>query len=197
MHLSILFCQAFNLTVNNDLYATFGDNNSLLCFCYFIFIYLFFVLAFFKVAPENVALSTNLSATQRICAGMVVNFTCTVGASNPAIDTFTLYENISVVSSKRDSGVWIRALNNGGEVSYNCDVNNSVDTSSKGYVNFTVEGEATNVDIVILQVPQCVIAEKYPYHPHGGDLAYDPLPPLWDIQTFPHPLEIFLVEGNR
>lgn len=80
---------------------------------------------------------------------MVVNFTCTVGATNPAVDTFTLYENGHEVSSKGDTGEWIRALSSLGEVSYNCDVKNSVGTSGKGYVNFTVEGEATNVDIVI------------------------------------------------
>lgn len=70
---------------------------------------------------------------------MVVNFTSTVETTNPTVDTFTLYDNVSEVSSKRDSGVWIRALNSGGEVPYNCDVKNSVDIISSDYANVTVE----------------------------------------------------------
>lgn len=89
-------------------------------------------------------MSTNLSAVPVVCVGMVVNFTCTVEAANPAVDTFTLYENGSVISYKADSGVWIKTLDTGGMVTYKCQANNSVGTSSSSNkTRFSIEGEAT------------------------------------------------------
>ena len=78
-----------------------------------------------------------------VCTGMVVNFTCTVEATNPAVDTFTWYENGSLISSKTDSGVWIKALDTGGEVTYRCQADNSVGTSNSDNITFIAGGEAT------------------------------------------------------
>ena len=72
---------------------------------------------------------------------MVANFTCVVEASSPAVDTFTLFGNGSVVSNKRDSGVWIWTLTIGGDARNKCTANNSIGVSSSDYVNFTVEGQ--------------------------------------------------------
>ena len=74
---------------------------------------------------------------------MFVNFTCIVEATNPAVDIFTLYENGSVISKKTRSGIWIETLDAGGEVTYQCQANNSVGTSSSKKTRFFVEGEAT------------------------------------------------------
>ena len=100
---------------------------------------------FHSDAPERVTLITNLSISHKVCAGMVATFTCAVEASNPAVKTFTLLGNGSVVSNKRDSGVWIRTLTTGGDARYKCTANNSVGVSSSDYINFTVEGEGTDV----------------------------------------------------
>ena len=97
--------------------------------------------SFFSVAPENASLSTNLSTAPVVCAGMVVSFICSVEASNPAVDSFTLYENGSVISNKIDSGIWIKTLDTGGEVTYECHANNSAGTSRSDNISFTVEGE--------------------------------------------------------
>ena len=86
---------------------------------------------------------TNLSISHKVCAGMLATFTCAVEASNPAVETFTLFENGSVVSNKRDHGVWIRTLTISGDAIYKCMANNSVGVSSSDYVKFTVEGETT------------------------------------------------------
>ena len=59
------------------------------------------------------------------------------------METFTLFENGSVVSNMRDHGVWKRTLTIRGEAIYKCTANNSVGVSSSDYVNFTVEGETT------------------------------------------------------
>ena len=72
---------------------------------------------------------------------MVANFTCVVEASNPAVDTFTLFGNGSVVSNKRDSGVWIKTLTISGDATYKCTASNFMGFSSSDDINFTVEGE--------------------------------------------------------
>ena len=95
------------------------------------------------VAPENASLSTNLSSVPVVCVGMVVRFTCTVAATNPAVDTFTFYENGVVISNKTDSGLWIKTLDTGGKVTYKCQANNSQGTSSSRKTFFSVEGEDT------------------------------------------------------
>ena len=104
-------------------------------------------LFFFTVAPEKASLSTNVSTVPVICAGMVVKFTCTVEA-NPKVDTFALYENGRMISDKTDTGVWITTLGTGGEVTYKCEANNSIGTGSSENISFTIEGEATNKDLV-------------------------------------------------
>ena len=104
----------------------------------------YLVLLFFCiVAPENASLSSNLSTVPVVCVGMVVRFTCTVAACNPAVDTFTLYENGVVISDKTGSGVWIKTLDAGGKVTYKCQAKNSEGTSSSSKTLFSVEGEAT------------------------------------------------------
>ena len=59
------------------------------------------------------------------------------------MQTLTLFENGSVVSSKGYSGVWIRTLTTGGNVAYKCMASNSVGVRSSDYINFIVEGETT------------------------------------------------------
>ncbi|XP_067032626.1 fibroblast growth factor receptor 3-like isoform X6 [Acropora muricata] len=100
-----------------------------------------------QYAPEGVTLTTNLSRKHNVCVGMVANFTCVVEASNPAVETLTLFENGSVVSNKRDSGVWIRTLSTGGNAAYKCMASNSVGVSCSDYINFMVEVPASITNI--------------------------------------------------
>ena len=99
---------------------------------------------FVTVAPEKASLSTNASTVRVLCAGMVVSFTCTVEA-NPKVDTFALYENGRMISDKTNTGVWIKTLDTGGEVTYKCQANNSIGTGSSENVSFTIGGEATKI----------------------------------------------------
>ena len=82
---------------------------------------------------------------------MVVQFTCTVAATNPAVDTFTFYENGVVISNKTDLGVWIKTLDTGGKVTYKCQANNSEGASSSSKTLLSVEGDAAKYLFVLFQ----------------------------------------------
>lgn len=96
-----------------------------------------------QFAPENASLSTNLSTVPVVCVGMAVRFTCTVAATNPAVDTFTFSENGIVISNKTDAGLWIKTLDTGGKVTYKCRANNSQGTSSSRKTLLSVEVSAS------------------------------------------------------
>ncbi|XP_044171636.1 fibroblast growth factor receptor 2-like [Acropora millepora] len=97
--------------------------------------------------PERVTLNTNPSISHKVCAGTLATFICAVEASNPEVETFTLFENGSVVSNKRDHGVWFRTLTISGNATYKCTANNSVGVSSSASINFTVEVPASVTNI--------------------------------------------------
>ena len=78
---------------------------------------------------------------------MLATFTCAVEASNPPVETFTLFGNGSMVSSKRDSGIWVWTLTTSGDKTFKCMANNSVGVRSSDYINFSVEGE-TRVNLL-------------------------------------------------
>ena len=94
--------------------------------------------------PENVSLTVNIS-NNKVCADIVVNFTCTAEAANPAPHTYTLFENESaVVQNMTSPGVWIRRLNTAGEVTYRCEARNSISKDISSNTTFTVEGQLHN-----------------------------------------------------
>ena len=64
--------------------------------------------------------------------------------------TFTLLGNGTVISKKRDSGVWIRTLTTSGDATYKCMADNSVGVTSSNYITFTVEGETKKILRIIL-----------------------------------------------
>ncbi|XP_015748651.1 PREDICTED: hemicentin-2-like [Acropora digitifera] len=101
------------------------------------------VLLDVQYAPQRVYLNTNLTTSHNVCEGMMASFLCTVEASNPAVHTFTLLKNGTVISNKRDSGVWIRTLTTSGDVTYKCMATNSVGVTSSNYITFTVEASAS------------------------------------------------------
>ena len=73
--------------------------------------------------PENVRLTTN--TTRKVCRGDVINFTCTAEA-NPAVHTYLLYENDTVIENMGISGTWTKEMKNSGQFLFKCEANNSV-----------------------------------------------------------------------
>ena len=73
--------------------------------------------------PENVRLTTN-KTRKPVCTGVVINFTCTAEA-NPAVHTYLLYENDTVIKNMGISGTWINSMENAGQFVYRCTANNS------------------------------------------------------------------------
>jgi len=73
--------------------------------------------------PENVRLTTN--TTNKVCTGDVINFTCTAEA-NPAVHTYLLYENDTVIENMGISGTWTKEMENAGKFVYRCTANNSI-----------------------------------------------------------------------
>ena len=96
------------------------------------------ILFFFLDKPEGVHLSPNI-ANSSVCAGYIVNFTCSANA-NPAVDSYTLFENGSAVHAS-SLGVWSMTMNTAGRFVYTCEANNSVGFSKSSDVIVNVEGE--------------------------------------------------------
>ena len=101
---------------------------------------MFNFLAIFLVdPPENVRLTTN--ATSRECTGVVIDFTCTAEA-NPAVHTYLLYENDTVIENMGISGTWIKTMDDAGMFVFRCEANNSIQGIGKsGNTILTVDGE--------------------------------------------------------
>ena len=89
--------------------------------------------------PENVRLITN--TTSKVCAGVVIHFTCTAEA-NPPVHTYLLFENDTVINNMGISGTWIKTMENAGQFVFRCEANNSVQGIRKsGNTTLTVDGE--------------------------------------------------------
>ena len=89
--------------------------------------------------PENVHLTTN--TTSKVCTGDVINFTCTAEA-NPAVHTFLLYENDTVITNMGTSGTLIVTMENVGQFVFRCEANNSIQEIGKSNGTIlTVDGE--------------------------------------------------------
>ena len=103
--------------------------------------YSYFVV-FIADQPENVRLTTN--TTSKVCTGVVINLTCTAEA-NPAVHTYILYENDTVITMGI-SGTWIRTMKNAGQFVFRCETNNSVQGIGKsGDTILTVNGEFESI----------------------------------------------------
>ena len=81
------------------------------------------MLDFIADKPENVRLITN--TINKVCTGVVINFTCTAEA-NPSVHTYLLYENDIVIENMEISGTWMKAMENSGQFAFRCEANNSI-----------------------------------------------------------------------
>ena len=68
-----------------------------------------------------------------------MNFTCSADA-NPAVDSYTLFENGSAVNTS-SSGVWSITMDTAGQFVYRCEANNSFGFDKSTDINVNVEGE--------------------------------------------------------
>ena len=74
----------------------------------------------------------------------MINFTCSADG-NPAVDTYRLFENNSLVTDGTNShGMWNRTMSAGGVFIYKCVANNTVGSGQSESVTVTVNGEQDN-----------------------------------------------------
>jgi len=73
--------------------------------------------------PENVRLTTN--TTSKVCTGIVINFTCSAEA-NPAVHTYLLFENDTMIKNMEISGTWMKTMETSGQFVFRCEANNSI-----------------------------------------------------------------------
>ncbi|XP_067028898.1 hemicentin-1-like isoform X2 [Acropora muricata] len=100
--------------------------------------------------PEMVQLVTRETT---VCQGDIISFNCTAN-SNPAIHTYQLYVNGTMVNEASSTGVWNRTMTTGGVFVYKCMVNNTIGTAMSMDVFVTV-----NVPSSIQSIPDKVVTE--------------------------------------
>ena len=89
--------------------------------------------------PDNILLTTN--TTSKVCREDVISFTCTAEA-NPAVHTYLLYENDTVIAKTGISGTWIKIMDNAAQFVFRCEANNSIQEIGKSDDTIlTVDGE--------------------------------------------------------
>ena len=93
---------------------------------------------FFADKPESVSLDVNISS--KICARVMVKFTCTADA-NPPVNSYKLYENNVMIETMGTSGVKTKLLDRGGQFIYRCEATNTLETTRSSDTNLTVEGK--------------------------------------------------------
>ena len=98
---------------------------------------MFFILTFSDI-PENFQFT---ASEIKVCQDEVINFTCSADG-NPAVDTYQLFENNTVVTDGTNShGMWNRTMPDGGVFIYKCVANNTAGTGQSEIVTVTVNGE--------------------------------------------------------
>ena len=93
-------------------------------------------LIFNLVPPEMVRL---VPSETTVCQGEIIRFVCSAN-SNPAVHTYQLYVNGTMVNEVSITGVWNRTIAVGGVFVYKCTVNNTIGTAMSEDVTITVYG---------------------------------------------------------
>ena len=78
-----------------------------------------------------------------VCKDDVISFTCSADG-NPAVHTYQLFENETLVSDGSD-GIWNRTMSTGGVFAYKCVAINIVGTQQRENVAVTVNGKQNSV----------------------------------------------------
>ena len=94
----------------------------------------------FSVKPEDVQLTTNVSAN-KACLNDVVLFNCAAANANPPA-MYHFFEN-DVLFGSSSSGIFSKMVMNSGNLTYKCVANNTAGTtSSQSNVSITVNGKS-------------------------------------------------------
>ena len=94
----------------------------------------------FSVKPEDVQLTTNVSAN-KACLNDVVSFDCSAANANPPVALYQFFEN-DVLFGSSSSGQFSKMVMNSGNLTYKCVANNTVGTTSSQNVSITVNGRS-------------------------------------------------------
>ena len=88
--------------------------------------------------PENFQFTASEKTVRK---DDVINFICSADG-NPAVHTYQLFENDTLVSGGSNSdGIWNRTMSVGGVFVYKCVANNTVGTGQSSSVTVTVNGK--------------------------------------------------------
>ena len=89
------------------------------------------------VKPEMVQL---VASETTVFQGENITFNCSAN-SNPAVHTYELYVNGTIVSERSSTGVWNRATTTGGMFVYKCKASNTIGTTMSMDVFVTINGK--------------------------------------------------------
>ena len=93
-------------------------------------------MIFKLVPPEMVQL---VPSETTVCQGEIITFICSAN-SNPAVHTYRLYVNGTMVNEVSSTEVWNRTMTTGGVFVYKCEVNNTIGTAMSENITITVYG---------------------------------------------------------
>ena len=99
-------------------------------------------LCLFSVKPEDVQLTTNVTAN-KACLNDVVFLNCSAANANPPVVLNHFFEN-DVLFGSSSSGKFSKMVMNSGNLTYKCVANNTAGTKSSQDVSITVNGKANN-----------------------------------------------------
>ena len=126
-------------------------NNILHLIVYYLLTFTFFTqclkgvlvsLYLFSVKPEDVQLTTNVTAN-KACLNDVVFFSCSAANANPPVTLYHFFEN-DVLFGSSSSGEFSKMVINSGNLTYKCVANNTAGATSSQDVSITVNGKANN-----------------------------------------------------
>ena len=80
-----------------------------------------------------------VASDSTVCLGTVVNINCSAGG-NPAVHTYELFENETLVTSSNSSIVWSKNMTTGGKFVFKCVANNTLGTAMST-ISVTVNGK--------------------------------------------------------
>ncbi|XP_044180195.1 fibroblast growth factor receptor 3-like isoform X2 [Acropora millepora] len=103
-----------------------------------------------RFKPEMVQL---MASKTTLCKGESIFLNCSAN-SEPAVHSYQLYKNGTMVNEVHSGGVWFLTMATGGVFVYKCKVNNSIGTAMSSNVSITVNEPAT-----IEKVEKSTVAE--------------------------------------
>ena len=95
--------------------------------------------------PDNVQLTASNAIT---CQDDIISLNCSAH-SRPPILTYHMYENDTLLSDVKNSGIWKRKMLHGGIFVYKCMAHNSGGTGNSTSVSVIVNGKTSQNDFTV------------------------------------------------